>query len=130
MKRLTRKQVDAWIAPIRHALIEMKSGETDSIRGYAVTKLREQEYSRTDFCIEGFVGMFRRVLPGFDVSPLVKIQKRLANGLPVTMDEIDAALRFLRSTETPLIKAKWADIKDAIITEQIKIEMDEMGMAA
>ena len=47
MKRMTRRQVAGWLLPIRSALKEMLSGEVDSIRGYAVTRLhRGDEYER------------------------------------------------------------------------------------
>ena len=131
MKRMTRRQVDGWFLPIRHALKEMLSGETDSIRGYAVTRLHSRDdYARTDECIAGFVGVITRLFPACNVSPLVTLQKRLAAGAPVEAADIEAALRLLKSLETPLIKADWHEIKSALTTEMIQIEMDELREAA
>ena len=131
MKRMTRRQVDAWFVPIRAALREMLSGEVDSIQGYAVTRLHtSDDYARVDHCIAGFVGVLSRIFDGLDVSMLTKIQKRLANGAPLTEIDVQAALDFLKSLETPLIKADWHKIKNALQTEMIQIELSELGIAA
>lgn len=131
MKRMTRRQVEAWFIPIRSALREMMSGEVDSIQGYAVTRLHTgDDYARVDHCIAGFVGVLSRIFDGLDVSMLTKIQKRLANGAPLTEIDVQAALDFLKSLKTPLIKADWHKIKNALQTEMIQIELSELGIAA
>ena len=49
MKHVTRKQIRAWLAPMRSCFAQMRSGEVDSIRGYAVTRLdQKDEYARTE----------------------------------------------------------------------------------
>ena len=131
MKRMTRKQVAGWFLPIRRALNEMLSGEVDSIRGYAVTRLHHgDEYERVDYCIAGFVGVISRIFKERDISALTKIEKRLANGAPVTVADIEDALALLKSLETPLVKADWHEIKSALTTEMISIELDEIREAA
>ncbi len=97
MKRMTRKQVTGWLLPIRSALKEMLSGEVDAIRGYAVTRLHHgDEYERVDFCLAGFSGVLGRIFPALDLSPLTRLQKRLAAGSPVTEADMHAALAFLK----------------------------------
>ncbi len=131
MKRMTRKQVTGWLLPIRSALKEMLSGEVDSIKGYAVTRLHHgDEYERVDFCLAGFSGVLCRIFRALDLSPLTRLQKRLAAGAPVMESEIHAALAFLKSLETPMIKCDWHEIKAALTTEMISIELSELGMAA
>ena len=131
MKRMTRRQVDGWFLPIRRALNEMLSGEVDSIRGYAVTRLHNgDEYERVDFCLAGFSGVIGRIFPEVDLSPLTRLQKRLAAGAPVTEADIHAALAFLKSLETPMIKQDWHHIKSCLTTEMLSIELNELGMAA
>lgn len=131
MKRMTRRQVDGWFLPIRRALNEMLSGEVDSIRGYAVTRLHNgDEYERVDWCMAGFVGVLSRIFPALDLSPMTRLQKRLAAGAPVTEADIHAALAFLKSLETPMIKQDWHHIKSCLTTEMLSIELNELGMAA
>ena len=52
----TRKQARAWLAPIRKALTEMLSGEVDSHRGYAITRIHhaDNDFARIDHAINGF----------------------------------------------------------------------------
>lgn len=46
-KRVTRRQMKSWLGPIRACFAQMRSGEVDSIRGYAMTRLNDQdEYAR------------------------------------------------------------------------------------
>ena len=131
MKHMTRRQVTGWLLPIRAALKEMLSGEVDSIKGYAVTRLHNgDEYERVDYCLAGFSGVLCRIFPEIDLSPLTRLQKRLAAGAPVTEKEIHAALAFLKSIETPMIKQDWHHIKSCLTTEMLSIELSELRVAA
>ena len=131
MKRMTRRQVGGWFLPIRAALNEMLSGQVDSIRGYAVTRLHNgDEYERVDYCLAGFVGVLSRIFPELDLSPMTKLQRLLAAGTPIHAADVHKALALLKSIETPLIKEDWHRIKACLTTEMLSIEFSEMGMAA
>lgn len=130
-KKITRRQVDAWLSPMRRSLLEMRSGYCDSIRGYAVTRLhRKDDYARVDFCIAGFRGLLARMFPAIDAGPLLKLENKLANGVPLTVEEIDAALRLLKSMEKPLMGKTVDEVTSAVRTEQIAIELDAIKEAA
>lgn len=130
-KKITRRQVDAWLSPMRRSLLEMRTGYADSIRGYAVTRLhRQDDYARVDFCIAGFRGLLSRMLPDIDAGPLLKLENKLANGVPLTVEEIDAALRMLKSMEKPLMGKTVDEVTSAVRTEQIQIELDAIKEAA
>lgn len=81
MKRITRRQAQAWLAPIRKALRQIAdTGEADSVQGYAVTRLhRSDDYARIDYCIAGFRALMGRLWPELDCNPLTRIEKRLAH---------------------------------------------------
>ena len=129
MKRVTRKKIRSWLAPIRACFAQMRSGEVDSIRGYAVTRLdQKDEYARIDFCINGFSALIDRLCPDVDTAPLHRISKALANGVPLTIAEIDSALSLLHRCENRLIKRTVADVKSAVLTEQVCIEINELGL--
>ena len=126
MKRVTRRQMRSWLAPIRRCFADMKAGEVDAIRGYAVTRLdHTDEYARIDYCIAGFRALINRLCPQIRTAALERVEKRLAAGAPLTVAEIDAALAFLRTCEDALIKRTTEDVKSAVLTEQIAIELDE-----
>ena len=128
MKRVTRKQIRSWLAPMRSCFAQMRSGSVDSIRGYAVTRLdHNDEYARIDYCIAGFRALIARLRPDIDVSAIERIEKKLAQGVPLTIGEIDAALALVSRCEDALIKKTVAELKDAVLTEQIVIEMDDIA---
>lgn len=130
--KITRRQMRAWLAPMRACLREIRNtGEADEIRGYAVTRLHhEDSYARIDYCIAGFRGLLARLLPDMDASPLLRIEKKLANGVPLTVAELDAALRLLTECEDALVGYDKAALIAAVQTEQIAIEIDQAGLKA
>ncbi len=131
MKRVTRRQIRSWLAPMRACFAEIKAGEVDSIKGYAVTRLdHNDEYARIDYCIAGFRALLARLCPEIMSGQLERIEKKLANGVPLTMPEIDEALALLRRCEDALIRHSVDAIKSAVLTEQCVIEMDALREAA
>lgn len=131
MKRVTRRQIQAWLAPMRACFAEIKAGEVDSIKGYAVTRLdHNDEYARIDYCIAGFRALLARLCPEIMSGQLERIEKKLANGAPLTIPEIDDALSLLRRCEDALIRHSVDAIKSAVLTEQCVIEMDALREAA
>lgn len=128
MKRVTRKQIKSWLTPMRRCFAEIKSGEVDAIQGYAVTRDHQGDYARIDWALCGFRALLDRLCSQIDTGPLERIEKKLASGVPLTVAEIDAALALLHRCEDALIKHPAADLKAAVLTKEICIEMDEMGM--
>lgn len=129
MKRVTRKQMRSWLEPMRSCFAQIRSDNVDSIRGYAVTRLdHNDEYARIDHCIAGFRALIARLCPQIDVTALEKIEKKLAQGVPLTIAEIDSALSLIRKCEDALVKRTVQEVKDAVITEQVCIELDELGL--
>jgi hypothetical protein len=109
----------------------MRSGEIESIRGYPVTRSAvSDQWERVDFCCAGFRGLIERVLPGTDCAPLLKVERRLAAGVLMCVEDIDAALVFLRSIEKPLMGLSVEAVTSGVRTEQLQIEMDALGVAA
>lgn len=129
MKRLTRRQAKSWLAPMRACFAQMKTGEVDAIRGYAVTRLHDKDdYARIDFCIAGFRALVNRLCPEIDASPLERVEKKLAAGTPLTVQEVDAALTLFNKSESALLRHSVEAIKSAVVVEQIAIELDALGI--
>jgi len=128
----TRKQMQAWLEPMRKAFREIKTGYVDSHRGYAVTRIHhaDNDVARVDHCINGFVGMLSRIAPEFDVSALTKVSKKLEAGVLLTVAEIDACFATLNAAEDRLMCFTRAQLKDAATTEMIHIDFQRMGLAA
>lgn len=128
-KRITRKQARAWLAPVRNALATMRTGEIEAVRGYPVTRLHwNDQWERVDWCCAGFRALINRLMPTFDTSPIFKIECKLANGAPLTIAELDSVLKALNAIETELLKFPFSAVRDAVLTEQINIEMEICGL--
>lgn len=126
----TRKQAQAWLAPIRRAFVQIKSGEVDAYRGYPITRIHhaDNDFARIDHCINGFVAMLNRLSPDFDTSPMTRIAKKLEAGALLTVPEIDACFAALNDCEDLLLTFSRAQLKDAAQVEQINIEFERMGI--
>lgn len=127
MKRITRRQVQSWLAPVRACLSELRSGEVSTIRGYPVTRLNvSDEFVRTDYCMTGFRSMLVRLRPELDATPLERIERSLAAGVPLTLELIDNALHLLHSYEDALVGAPSDDVLSAVNTELLGIEFERI----
>lgn len=126
----TRKQAKAWLAPIRKAFNEMLSGEVDSYRGYAITRIHhaDNDFARVDHAINGFVALIERLAPDFDISPIKRVSKKLENGILLEPAEVHECLALLARCEDKLIKFRRADLTDAANTEMVAIELERLGL--
>ena len=125
----TRAQARAWLDPIRRAFNELKSGEIDAVRGYAITRIHwaDEDYARVDWCINGFTAMLDRLMPEFDTEPMKKVSRKLSAGVPLTVAEIDASFAVLNACESLMITFKRSDWMDVALTEQLNIELERLG---
>lgn len=129
MIKITRRQARAWLAPMRAALRQMRAGEVDAVRGYPVTRMNPRDdYVRIDFCIAGFRGLIERLQIRVDLAPLAAIEKRLAAGILLDVRGIDHALAMLHTVEDALIGFSKAEVKHAVLTEQVNIELEALGL--
>ncbi|HON48061.1 MAG TPA: hypothetical protein PLZ60_09960 [Kiritimatiellia bacterium] len=130
MRRITRRQAIAWLSPMRRTLREMvDTGAIDAVRGYAVTRLHDgDDYARVDYCCAGFRALINRLWPGIDLAPLARIEKRLAAGLLLERDDLVATLALLNDIEGRLMKKTVREVKDAVLAEQIAIEIEQLGL--
>lgn len=128
MKRVTRRQIRAWLIPIRSCFSEMRCGYVDTVQGWPVTRLHEHDdYVRIEYAISGFMALITRICPEINCYPLEKIGKKLAAGVLLTVREIDDALALLHRCEDALVGMPRAALLDAVVTEQIAIEMNAIG---
>lgn len=128
VKPPTRKQAQAWLAPIRNALAQIRSGTVDAIRGYPVTRLHTgDDYARIDWCINGFVALIDRVMPGAHTAPMRLLAKKLELGTPLHLADVDACTGLLHQVENTLIKTPRQTLIDAALIEQINIELERIG---
>jgi len=131
VKRMSSKQVLAWYVPIRKALGVLRSDNVDSIRGYPVIEsaYKRDEYERIDDLVSAYVRCLSRILPAIDLTPLKRLGGRLTYGTPITVEEIDACISLLKSTEIWLIRQSWDYVRKVSLDEQIRVELDRLNIA-
>ena len=126
----TRKQVQAWLAPIRKALSEIRTGECDAYRGYAITRIHhaDNDFARVDHAINGFVALMDRLLKDIDTSCLKKVSAKLEAGILLELQDVEACAELLKEAERHLLTFKRCELIDAANTEMINIELERLGM--
>lgn len=129
MPRVSRRHIRTWLAPMRRAFAQIRSGECDAQRGYPVTRLHTgTDYVRIDVCCAGFRPLMHRLCPGLDTSPLERVEKKLAAGVMLHTQEVDAVFTLFNRAEDLLIKHDRATILDAVQTEEIAIALEQLGI--
>ena len=126
----TRSQAQAWLAPIRKAFNEMRTGEVDSYRGYAITQIHhaDNDFARVDHAINGFLALFERLAPDLDTAALQKVSKKLAHGVLIEFHEVDACFATLNACEDLLITFTRAALINVANTEMVNIEIERLGL--
>jgi len=108
---------------------EMKGGEVDAIQGYAVTRLHtEDDYVRVDYCMSGFRMLVGRLCPDMDLTAMEKVEKKLHHGVLLDIKDIDDVMSLLKTVENRLIRIDEQVVRSAVLTEQIAIEMERVGI--
>lgn len=128
----TRKQARAWLAPIRKAMTEMLSGEVDSHRGYAITRIHhaDNDFARIDHAANGFCALIERLMPDFDISAIKRLSKKLEAGILLEAKEVHECLALLKHCEDVLIKFRRFELVEAANVEMINIELERLGLKA
>ena len=97
--------------------------------GYAVTRLHTgDDYARVDYCLAGFRALISRLWPDMDCSALLKVEKRLAAGVMLEQGDLVACFSLLNDVERRLMKRTVAEVKSAVMAEQIVIELEHLGI--
>lgn len=129
-KHPVRRQMQAWLLPIRKALAEIRTGEVDSYRGYPITRIHhaDNDFARVDFAINGFLALISRLLPDYDLSPMQRLSKKLENGMLLELAEVNECGLLLNDIEERLLTFTRAQLKDAADIEMINIELELLGL--
>jgi len=124
MGRLGRKKAQQWLAPLRKAIRTIRTtGDVTEADGHPVMELPDA-FARIDYCVAGFSGVIRRVAPGASLVAVAEASRKLTDGQGMTVAEVDAALAELNAVEPLIARASNEQIRDAVITEQIVIELE------
>ena len=126
----SRRQMQAWLLPIRKALAEIRTGEVDSYRGYPITRIHhaDNDFARVDFAVNGFLALISRLMPDYDLSPMRRLSKKLENGVLLELAEVNECGALLNDIEERLLTFTRAQLKDAADLEMIVIELERLDL--
>lgn len=126
----TRKQAAAWLAPIRKALAEIRTGEVDAVRGYAITRIHwaDEDFARVDHAINGFMALINRLMPDIDTAPMKRLSKKLEAGILLDANEVIECQALVGTIEDRLLEFRRCDLTDAANTEMLIIELERLGL--
>lgn len=125
-----RAEVRAWLDQIRDVLNEMRTGEIDAVRGYAITRIHfaDEDYARVDHCINGFTALLDRLPGNFDSSALKTISRKLSNGILLSPKEVNDGFVTLLKCEDFMLGFSRLELRDYVTTERINIELELAGI--
>ena len=126
----SRKQIQAWLLPVREAIKEMMTGEMNSVRGYAVTRIKwcGNDHARVDHVINGFIGLLERLTPDLNIAVLKKISNKLANGVLLEPIELYDCATLMNNVEDRLMTFTRKQLSDAATTEMVSIELERLAL--
>ena len=126
----TRKQAQAWLAPIRKALAEIMTGEVDTHRGYPITRIHwaDNDVARIDHAINGFVALMERLMPDLDTGPMRRLSKKLEAGVLLELYEVTSCKALIDTVEDRLLKFKRRELVKAAEVEMTIIELERLGL--
>ncbi len=127
----TRRERDAKVwrtfGPLYKLVRDLREGDVDAIKGEPVL-VAWGEYMSIAHTLTGFSGCFKRIAPEADLSIFDKLAKRLHNGAPITEDDVNQLEQALQLIEKIYRATPLSQLKQAILTEQIAIELDAAGI--
>ncbi len=96
------------------------------MQGYAIAQVgrTESDVVRADHLVVGFACMAERVAPNLDVSPLVKLAKKLESGVLLNQCDLVQCRNIVSQIEATLIGMSMRKVKSLVLTEQIAIEIE------
>ena len=113
--------------PLYELAEQLRADAVDSIRGEPVL-LAWGQYMSAAHTLDGFGRCFERIAPDMDFSIFKTVSKRIGNGVPITMGEVELLILCLRNAEAVYRITQLKDLKAAINTQMIIDELEEKGI--
>ena len=134
----TRRQragkLAATFKPIRELVRQLRTGEVDTVQGVPV--MPEWSGGMVEVCpaLEGWASCWQRINAaeglGITATACERVAKALHYGKPLTVEEVEAFAQEVEAQAAAYAVMPMSVIRRHILTEQINIELDAMGIAA
>lgn len=134
----TRRQragkLAATFRPIRALVAQLRAGEVDTVQGVPV--MPEWSGQMVEVCpaLEGWASCWQRINDaeglGITTTACERVAKSLHYGKPLTPEEVEAFAKEVEAQAAFYAVLPLSVIRRHILTEQVAIQLDEMGIAA
>lgn len=114
--------------PLLKLCSDMREGYVDSIAGECVVQAWNEYMPLAETLIE-VANCLSRIAPEVDFEPMRKIGKRLHHGMPLTESDVDTLEACIRNGIAIYRRTPLAEIRNAIRTEMIAIELSALEAA-
>ena len=124
----------ATFRPIRELVRQLRAGEVDAVKGVPI--MPEWSGGMVEVCpaLEGWASCWKRINAaeglGITATACERVAKALHYGKPLTVEEVEAFAQEVEAMAGFYAVLPLSVIRRHILTEQICIQMDEMGIAA
>lgn len=125
-RREREAKVQRTFQPLYRLAGDILQDSVDAIKGEPVL-IAWGQYMSAAHTLTGFGSCFARIAPQADLSIFDKLAAKLHHGAPVTKAEADALIIALRKCEAIYRCTPLKDLRAAILTEQIAIELDALN---
>lgn len=115
--------------PLRDLYEQIKADSVDSVKGQPVITWTGEIMNAGD-ALANVARVFSRMDASMDVIPLVKMAVRLDRSVPIDDDLLANFKSALDHCEAIYKQLPLSQIKAALLTEQIAIEVEDMGLSA
>ncbi len=115
--------------PMRALVAQLREDAVDSIQGAPIITVTGLHMNAAQ-SLEDLAGIFAVISPADDFAPIVKIAKRLDNGVPLTLDDVDAAGQAIGRAEAIYMTVPLKQIEGAIAHCMVKRHVEEHGVPA
>lgn len=124
-------EMKALFDPIFKTMADLASGEIEHEKGIPIM-LFDGEWAAIHSAMIGWACCWQRICDGqgiaYDASPLLKLAKKLENGVMLEPDDIEKAKSNIEQTRQVFMRTPASVLKQHSLTEQIAIEFEKRDL--
>ena len=124
----------ATFKPIRELVRQLRAGEVDTVKGVPIMPEWTGGYVEVCPALEGWASCWQRINEaeglGITATASERVAKALHYGKPLTVEEVEAFAQEVEAQAAAYAVMPMSVIRRHILTEQVAIQLDEMGIAA
>lgn len=124
----------ATFRPIRELVRQLRAGEVDTVKGVPIMPEWSGGYVEVCPALEGWASCWQRINAaeglGITATACERVAKALHYSKPLTVEEVEAFAQEVEAQAAAYAVMPMSVIRRHILTEQVAIEFEAMGLAA